>query len=276
MDNDLPTAIYSSLVASVSCYIAMTDLSGVIMFLLTGILPGIILGKCYLKKKSLHQLITGPALCHVLSYVYLFFSYKKISGTNMFDDLTVILIDTTKNTLAQMAGQYPELADPVIVEKITKEITFIIKGLLNYIPAILIIASSLLSIILVVATKKTANSKGLGPIKSFSTIYASGGVSFLLFICLAAGYLIKNSYAVFFSNIMVILIAYYMLCGLSVADFFLREKIKAGWGRILIYAGAILVGSLFLPYIILPGMIFAGMLDVMFDFRKIRTVNIPH
>ena len=271
IDNNLPAAIYSSIAATVICYVSVPSLSSVVMFLLTGVLPGILLGQCYRKNCSLQFDIAVPACCHILSYAYLFFSYKKAFGTNMFDDAFTMISDSMKETIEQMSQQYPELADP----RMAIDFSGIFKGVLTYIPAIIIICSCFVSIVIVMITKKSAADSGFDSAKSFSRIYASGGVSFIMFVCLVAGYMVKNSYGPFFTNVLIVLVSYYFLCGVSVGDFFLRKKIKSAWLRILIYAGVVLAGSLTAPYIVFPAILFAGMVDVMFDFRKIRTINLP-
>ncbi|MBQ6998992.1 MAG: DUF2232 domain-containing protein [Clostridia bacterium] len=77
------------------------------------------------------------------------------------------------------------------------------------------------------------------------------------------------------TNIIIILCALYMLCGLSVVDFFLRKK-RFHWAiRIVIYVIAFTVLSVIgvlIPVANAPSLLlFTGVIDGLFDFRRLRS-----
>ncbi len=83
-----------------------------------------------------------------------------------------------------------------------------------------------------------------------------------------------NTNAVFTSllaNLIFILYTIIGVCGLSVADFKLKQHIKFAWARVGIYTAIFIINGTLILFIIL-GLIVVGILDSKRDFRKLGTI----
>ena len=74
-------------------------------------------------------------------------------------------------------------------------------------------------------------------------------------------------------NVMFILYAIIAICGLSLVDFKMQEKIKSPWARFGIYVAVFLFGGAFMTFILM-GLIVAGILDSRRDFRRLGETGI--
>jgi hypothetical protein len=73
------------------------------------------------------------------------------------------------------------------------------------------------------------------------------------------------------ANLVFILYTIIGVCGLSVADFKLRQYIKFAWARFGIYTAIFIINGALVLFIIL-GLIIVGILDSKRDFRKLGTI----
>ena len=75
-------------------------------------------------------------------------------------------------------------------------------------------------------------------------------------------------------NVVILLYAYFAVCGISFVDYKLRKKIPSGFARGTIYFAALCVGYLFLG-MLFQGLCILGMIDGVFGFR-IREERVGH
>ncbi len=270
---NISVAIITSALALGGCGIIAGNTSAVILFFLNGVLPGILLGIAYCKKLSLQYLSALPACCFVSGWAYTFFSYKAQNGTNMFEDALSLISQGLDASISQVAELYKEQFDVKTLELVSETMASAFETFKLFVPAVIIIYSCIMALLLVWLTGKGALRFGLGFGRSFSKIYAPGVVSLLVMICFAGAFLSKESSG-FFSNLLAILLAYYILCGISLLDFYFRKILSFSSLRAVIYIFVFITGSIILPQFLWSALMFTGMLDIMFDFRKLRPLFI--
>lgn len=266
-------ALYSAVTVAVTLTLSafLSDTNGIlVMMLLCGVLPGILLGIGYRKKLPLQYLTVIPACCYTLGTAFTFFSYKSLNGTNMFDDALGTVSESLNGTLASMAELYGNQIDSELIDSLSEAMTTALSGIKLLIPCIVIIYSSVTALILVWLTQKTARRAGFPTDRGFSEIYAPSAVSLFVSVCLIATFLVNKSSSFFFVNLLVIFLAYYILCGISLGDYYFRKVVPYRAVRALIYAVVFLIFSFLLPQVLWTILMLAGMSDMMFDFRKLR------
>ncbi len=264
------SAVIASLLSLVYCILFNSSFDIATMFCICGVLPGILLGYAYKKSLPTGYLITIPACGFASGWVYLFFSYKSAGGENMFEAAVSLVDKNFDNALAVIVQQYGDKLDPETVKQLSQTMSSTLEVFLQMVPCMIILYSCFMALLLVWFTKKSAVLYGCKKPASFSEFYAPGSVSILIFVCLACVFLVKNNYSYFFMNLLVLFLCYYMLCGLSLADYYFRKLLPSGGIRALIYAFVLFTGSLLLPQLLWTLLMMAGMADVLFDFRKLR------
>ncbi len=263
-------AAVASVITLGYCFLFNSTADVAIMLFLCGIVPGILLSVAYKKALPLSYLVAVPTCCYISGRAYMFFSYKSENGTNMFEDAISLISTNFHKSLSAIVQQTGEQLDEEVIALLSQAMDFSFKTLLQLVPCLIILYSCMMALVLVWLSKKTAMGFGCAPVRSFSKIYAPRAISWLIFLCLIGSFVAKESMSFFFINLLVLFLAYYMLCGLSLLDFFFQKVLHIPWLRAFIYAAALLVLSLILPQLALGLLVLAGMADIIFDFRKLR------
>ena len=266
------TAAVASALSVGYCLLFNSTADIAVMFLICGVLPGILLGISYRKALPLSYLTAIPACLFAAGWGYLFYSYKSAFGINMFESAVGEFSRGFDKSLMLVAQQYGDKIDNEVLTLLSDTMKQAYDFILNMVPCMIIIYSCIMALALVWFSKKTAHAAGCAPVASFSEIYAPSSVSLLCFICLLGTFLAKNS-MYFFMNILAVLMGYYMLCGISLSDFFLKRYVEKPGVRLLLYFILFFVGGLLLPHILFTLFAVAGMADTLFDFRKLRTAT---
>lgn len=269
LSDNFISGILTSILAFAGCGIMAKSPDPAVMFLLSGCLPGILLGTAYRKRLSLQYIVALPSCCFISGWAYMFFSYKAANGTNMFTDAVKLISENFDSSLSMVVELYGEQVDANTVELLSEAMASAFETFKHFVPSLIIIYSCILALLLVLFTGKTALRFGYGYGRSFGEIYAPGTVSLLIIVCFIAAFLFKENSG-FFTNILVLFLTYYVLCGISLLDFYFRKLISSGLARGMIYLFAFLTGGLLLPQFLWSALMLAGMLDIMFDFRKLR------
>ena len=263
------SAVITALLALAGCVFTSGNTDVMPVFLFNGILPGILLGTGYRKRFSLQYLVVLPACSFVSGWAYTFFSYKNQNGSNMFEDAISTISQSFDSSLAQVSALYGEQLDAETMKLLSEAMASAFETFKLFVPSVIIIYSCIIALLLVWFTGKTALRFGFGFGRSFSTIYAPGTVSLLVMVCFAGVFFSKDNSG-FFMNVLAVLLAYYMLCGISLLDFYFRKVLPYGRIRMLIYMVVLIMGSMLLPQFLWSAFMLAGMFDIMFDFRKLR------
>ncbi|MDD3766719.1 MAG: DUF2232 domain-containing protein [Eubacteriales bacterium] len=104
----------------------------------------------------------------------------------------------------------------------------------------------------------------------FSQLYLKKSAAFMLAACYVIPFFVNNTvYAAVFSNIGIIIFGVASLCGLSIVDFHLRQKIRNSFFRLLVYTSAFFIlASGFGIVMVCLG--FTAIADSFFNFRNLK------
>jgi len=241
-------------------------------FLLGGLLPGAVIGTGFRKKLSLSVLCVSGGMCFILKWVYLFRSYYIAHGTNMFEDASNEMLALMKSNLSSALELSGLAADENTVNTVSTMLDAITKITNLIVPAVLIILSCGAAFIIIMIAKNIVYKNRTDcHIPSFSKLYVPGSLMPALLISLL-GLLAKERVAYFFANILLVIFVYISVCGLSVIDFYFRNKVGSSAARVILYTVIGTALSMMLPQLLYMGLFIAGISDVLFDFRHIR----PH
>lgn len=104
----------------------------------------------------------------------------------------------------------------------------------------------------------------------FSQLYLKKSAAFVLATCYMLPFFVDNSvYAAVFSNIGIIIFGVASMCGLSIVDFHLRQKIRNSFFRLLVYTAAFFILSSGIG-IVMVCLGFAAIADSFFNFRNLK------
>ena len=259
--------LLSSLLGVLVCYLT-SGTSTCISFILGGILPGVLLGIGYIKKLTLPYLAVIPSISFISLWAYLFYSYKITNGGNLFADVSKTVVNMTVTELETLfkSGTAP-LPEEVLPELI-RGVSSVMELANNLIPAFLIIFSALFSLILILLSKKLVGYMGRN-VTTFSRFYVPGNLIFVSIICMAAFSLIESSAKYVFINVLLVLTSYCFLCGISILDFILKKKMSSSLSRVIILILILTVGNIILSGSVSMILITMGIMDSMFNYRKL-------
>ena len=256
----------SALSVIICCLMAGTTVC--VCFTLGGILPGVFLGKGYLKKLSLPYLAVMPSVSFISLWAYLFYTYKATTGGNMFADISETVVNMTIKEIENLVktGTYP-LPEETLPE-LTRGVSSVMELVNNLIPAFLIIFSGMFSLILILVSKKFVGYLGR-KVTTFSRFRVPGTLVLVSIICMAGYSLSESSYKYIFLNVLLILTSYCFLCGVSILDFALKKKVSSPLLRVIILFLILTVGNIILSGTVSMILLIMGIMDSMFNYRRL-------
>ena len=255
-----------SLISVGACYL-ISGATVCACFIFGGILPGVFLGRGYLKKLSLPYLAVMPSLSFISLWVYLFYSYKLTSGGNIFSDVSKTVTDMTIKEMENMLSSANMPVGEDMVSTLTQGISAVMELANNLIPAFLIIFSAFFSLVLILLTKKIVGYLG-GKVPSFSSFRVPRSLVFVALICMVAYSLMESPAKYIFINVLLILTSYCFLCGVSLLEYALKKKVSSLLLRVVIYFLILTIGNIILSGTITMMLVVMGISDGMFNYRK--------
>ncbi len=256
-----------SLIAIGACFvISGTTVS--VCFTLGGILPGVFLGRGYIKKLSLPYLAVMPSVSFISLWAYLFYSYKTVNGTNIFSDVSKVIADRATTEMQNILNSGTTPLTEEMVSELTGAISSVMELMNNLIPAFLIIFSAFFSLILILLSKKFVGYLSR-KVTTFSRFRVPGSLVFVSLICMVAYSFTESPAKYIFLNVLLILTSYCFLCGISLLDFALKKKVSSPLLRVIICFLILFIGNIILSGTINMLLIIMGISDSMFNYRKL-------
>lgn len=268
--------IITSTIAVILSLIFTTDIINIFGICLNFIIPGIIIGittKKVLKHgKDYHNKYEPVFIGSIVFIVGILLNYilsKYILNINILDnfvDLIKLSLSTQMDTIKESISSLPSVA----VSEINED--FIIKIILNMMPMILFTRSIFLAILtyfLGVFVLKRINKLDIREIK-FSNIYLPGNailISFVLYMILILLGLIKIplSTDLILFNLELVFYLLFLVQGLAVGIYFIKK-----WSKEKSFL-KIVLGLMLVILFGIPSLSMIGMIDCVFDFRKVRS-----
>lgn len=210
----------------------------------------------------------------VTSFIASVASVKAQTGVSPIDTAINTVFDTVKEVfttdtallnLLKAAGGGDDLATGIAAVIETLRQLYIV-----LFPAIVIVSYAFLCFLafMLIKSVRRLMKKDVSFIPVFNQLRVGKPAAAAFALSLACGFLFSGSvFGNAFLNVQLIISSYIMLCGASLLDFWLSLRIRYGFVRLLLYAGAVFAGGGFAA-IVLEIASFAALLDVFFDFRK--------
>lgn len=242
------------------------------------VLPGCAIGLSERSKKDFHFLISAGSLSYLAAFV------TEFSKMRFYDklDITEVLVNKPVKELFSVYGSVIANSGIENADKIADAMNqlqwYFQQAMAAIIPSLLIIMCAAMAFTVYLISRKwlCARSKAdLSGFPRFCEISLPRSASFVL----AALYAVSmfsgsSSLASALANILLVISAAYVVCGLSVIDFFLSKK-RVGWVlRLVIYAAGIPFLGIFsalIPIVnVFTLLMLLGVIDGLLDFRHLR------
>lgn len=241
-------------------------------------LSGAIIGCLAKAKSSYRMVISGGALACLASFLIEFAKFRfyyKMDLAEVFinqplSELFSVYSQALMNTGAENAS--------AIAQMLIDNKWYVQQALATVIPSVLIIMCAFIAFfVFIIGRKFIARRYGIimETYPHFWQLQMPRSASFALTLMYILSMFMSSSpMAGAVMNIVIILSALYVVCGLAVVDFFFR-KTRIHWiFRLVIYGIAFIVLSVLgaiLPFAnVFSMLLFAGVFDGMFDFRHLR------
>jgi len=271
-------SLIATVAASFSYGINISTVSLAISTFLLTCAGGFAIGYAAKHNFSFMALISSGAACYLAPILIWFVKYK-------FFDHIDILEQYVNRPVAEFFAMYNEMMSAANIEnaeaiiKLTGDLQWYMQqAVAMVLPSFFIILCALLSYLVFLLGRKLlfkAHSIALEGYPAFWQIQLSRSVSFVLAGLFIISFFMDTSAASgAVTNIIIILCALYMQCGISVVDSFFRKTRIPSVLRLIIYGVALLTSGvigMLIPFVNIPALIlFAGVTDSMFDFRHLR------
>ena len=244
------------------------------------VFPGGVAGYAMGKKYSFFTTLFATCLAVCLGWIFELFVFNAFLGRGV-EEMINEAITQMKETLSYLTGPLVEagtIAEGVTAEQMINALIQTVEDVFRlYLPSMIVLSSMIEGYLVIRICGFIINRTKVASVNvvPFSRMKASGGMST---VAVLSGliFMFAGTSSVFGSvllNVMFILYAIIAICGLSLVDFKMQEKIKSPWARFGIYVAVFLFGGAFMTFILM-GLIVAGILDSRRDFRRLGETGI--
>jgi len=229
-------------------------------------LLGLVLGHGFRIGKSFKTLLLRGTVVFILPILALIC----VESGSINDSVNVVFAESLE-TAKLWAEENPDTAGTFVAD--FSQLLDYTKGIfLRLIPAIAIISGLITCYLAIVLAKYFLKISGLRfvYVPSFAFLRLSRSMTIFMVLSSVLALLPVDEKAVAaFQNIAVIMLALAFFCGLSVVDFYVRQKISSGAARFLLYSFTIFIISIFST---VPAMMLCaiGVIDSFFKLRVVR------
>ncbi len=251
------------------------DILSAVSVVLMSVFPGGVAGYTLGKKCPFFTSLFATCLAVCLGWIFELFVLNTFMGSGI-DHMLAEAMNQMKTMLQPMMEALIEagaVVEDVTAEEMLNTLIQTVEDMFRlYMPSIIVLSSMAEGYLVMRICGFFINRTKVASVNvvPFSMMKASGGMST---VAVLSGliFVFTGTSSVFGSvlaNVMFILYAIMGICGLSLADFKLREAVKSPWARFGIYAAVFLLGGAFMSFILM-GLIVAGILDSRRDFRRL-------
>lgn len=240
------------------------------------ILPGFAAGVCFYKRTNFFVSLISVCSCVIAGMIFSIFMLNTATNGNgikgIIEEVAAPFEQTLKNIISNTYNGIQKISTEELSEAVAEIITQIKEMILFYFPsAVLIIAvvfGYLQLMLCAFIVKKTRS--GFPNIIPFNRMKAPKSMCYLTAVLFLMSLFMSQSSVVDAALMNVNIILYFIIgiCGFSLIDDRVAQKIPGGIFRVMIYIGAVMLGGALIGFL-LNGLILVGMLDSMIDFRKL-------
>lgn len=262
-------------VAAVASVLVMGIIAGDFFAALTlgvvNLLPGVMIGYGISHRKGFVKTVIYSAAAVLVGVLIQVWLINAASGGNGI----VTMIDSTITSSKQMVLEMG-MNEQDIIHSMNQSFDMVKELLLLYLPSMLIASSVVLgyaAVAVAIFMLRRVQKLKVGYLP-FSQMHAPRAVCYLsLLLSLVA---LMNQgvtvYAAAFKNLSFLTDCFIGVCGFSLIDDKLSQKISSGYVRTGIYIAVLAIGGLAIGFIA-EILMFLGMLDGLFNFRRFRKVG---
>lgn len=251
------------------------DILSAVSVVLMSVFPGGMAGYTLGKKYPFFTALFATCLSVCLGWIFELFVLNTFMGSGI-DQMLAETMNQTKAMLQPMMTALVEagaVAENAAAEEMIDTLIQTVENTFRlYMPSLVVLSSMAEGYLVMRICGFVINRTKVATVNvvPFSRMKASGGMSTIAVLS-GLVFVFTGTSSVFGSvlaNVMFILYAIIGVCGLSLADFKLREAVRSPWARFGIYAAVFLFGGTFMTFILM-GLIVAGILDSRRDFRRL-------
>ncbi len=240
------------------------------------ILPGIAIGYCIKNKYSFGASAAASIVTVLFGFLLqILILNATTSSGNILLDVINQSADAMKEIAAAAAANLGETnaAVTAAVSQFNTAIDAAKNSLAFYMPAMIMIVALVIGYAVYMCAVFVLSRAGIENIDytKFSMIKLPkplAYISAILFIVASMSF-DTTVYTQGLKNTVTVLVFIMAVCGLSFIDYKLSAMVKSGYARFGIYAAVALFGYMFI-YLIFIALTIAGMVDAVYDFRKIK------
>ncbi len=270
-------AVLSALAALLVLFIITGNIVSVIMMGVVQLLPGLVLGFCFLKNTSFYKTLGFVSITVAAGMLLDLLIINFSAGGHGIEDMINSILQSIEQMLVSFADKMQAMnADTgQDLHSAVKDLVSIAETMIRtFIPTFVIIVSMCTGYIIYMASvfilhRVDRNFKI--DYVPFSNLKAPKSMCYtvILLFLVVTFTSSEDVLTAALSNMVVIMYFFIGVCGLSFLDAKLKNKISSGYLRFTIYAGIFLFGYFFISFI---GnvLILIGLADGVMDFRHIK------
>lgn len=271
-------------IAAVASVLVMGIIAGdflsALMLGVVNLLPGAAIGYAVRRRKGFKETVAVSGGAVIVGLLLQMFLINAGSGGNGIVAMIDSTIEGSKQMLSDIMNQFGEQeAMRSAVETITQNLALVREMLLLYLPSMLIGISAALgygAVAFAIFMLRRVQKLKV-PYLPFSQMHAPRAICYLSLLLSMIVLMMQNVtvYTAAMKNLALLTDCFIGVCGLSLVDNKLSQKVSSGYARTGIYAAVLVVGY---PAIglIAEILVFLGMLDGLFHFRRFHKVGEGH
>lgn len=254
------------------------DFLSAALLAVTNLLPGLMIGFAIRHRKSFKTTVFAASGAVLVGLMLELLLLNASGGGNGIANLLDGALENTRQILNQAVGQFEtEQAQlQIMVETMNQALGTVKELLLFYLPTLVIAMAVVMGYgaaavgIFMLRRLRIAQV----PYVPFSMIHATRAMCYLSVLLSLVGNLAQDTtvFTAALQNMGLILDCFIGVCGLSLIDYKLGEKISSGYARAGIYLAVLVVGYVAIGLIV-QALVFLGFLDGLFHFRRFHKVG---
>ena len=273
-------------VAAVASVLVMGIVAGdflsALMLGTVNLLPGVAIGYAIRRRKGFKETVAVSGGAVLLGLLLQMLIINAGSGGNGIVAMIDSAIEGSKQMLSDIMNQFGMAEQEAMrsaAEKMTQSLTLVRELLLLYLPSMLIGISAALgygAVAFAIFMLRRVQKLKI-PYLPFSQMHAPRAICYLSMLLAVIGLLSQDVtvYTAAWKNLALLTDCFIGVCGLALIDDKLSQKVSSGYARTGIYAAVLMVGYLAIG-LIAEILVFLGMLDGLFHFRRFHKVGEGH
>ncbi|MEE1013440.1 MAG: DUF2232 domain-containing protein [Clostridia bacterium] len=275
-------AVLSAGAAVLVMIFLLGDLLSTVLLAVTNLLPGLMIGFAIRHRKSFKTMVFAASGAVLIGLMLELLLLNASGGGDGIVRLLDGALENTRQILNQAAGQFGETEQAQllpILETMNQALGRVKELLLLYLPTLVIAMASVMGYgaaavgIFMLRRLRIARV----PYVPFSMLHATRAMCYLSVILSLVGNLAQDTtvFTAALQNMSLILDCFIGVCGLSLIDYKLGEKISSGYARAGIYLVVLVIGYVAIG-LLAQVLVFLGFLDGLFRFRRFHKVGENH